>query len=124
MTHNFEQMTNLSDFYNDYKHFWITNRHKQTESHLEGERKYYIDQAGGLNTRARKRAIKVIKGGTEIWLRPYEAKKIEPGDAIWVPEKEDRDRFEYTRDILIIAGNAAAVIATIFSIYSIVNANK
>jgi len=42
---HFEQMTNLSDFYNRYNHFWITNRNKQTESQLEGERKYYIQMA-------------------------------------------------------------------------------
>ena len=28
---HFEQMTNLSDFYNRYDHFWITNENKQTK---------------------------------------------------------------------------------------------
>jgi UDP-N-acetylglucosamine transferase subunit ALG13 len=42
---HFEQMTNLSDFYNCYNHFWITNRTKQTESHLKGNRTYYIETA-------------------------------------------------------------------------------
>jgi beta-1,4-N-acetylglucosaminyltransferase len=40
---HFEQMTNLSDFYNCYNHFWITNRNKQTESELEKERTYFIE---------------------------------------------------------------------------------
>ena len=42
---HFEQMTNLSDFYRHYNHFWITNRNKQTESQLKEERAYYIEQA-------------------------------------------------------------------------------
>lgn len=42
---HFEQMTNLSDFYNCYDRFWITNRNKQTESQLKKERVYYIETA-------------------------------------------------------------------------------
>ncbi|OGW37721.1 MAG: hypothetical protein A2Y97_13385 [Nitrospirae bacterium RBG_13_39_12] len=38
-------MTNLSDFYDHYDHFWITNRNEQTESHLKKERAYFVDQA-------------------------------------------------------------------------------
>ena len=36
-------MTNLSDFFTRYDHFWITNRNKQTESELKKERVYYIE---------------------------------------------------------------------------------
>ncbi len=42
---HFEQMTNLSDFYNCYDHFWITNKNKQTQSQLNNERAYYIEMA-------------------------------------------------------------------------------
>jgi UDP-N-acetylglucosamine transferase subunit ALG13 len=42
---HFEQMTNLSDLYSRYDHFWITNRSKQTESQLKSERRYYIASA-------------------------------------------------------------------------------
>jgi UDP-N-acetylglucosamine transferase subunit ALG13/ribosomal protein L33 len=40
---HFEQMTNLSEFYNRFDHFWITNKNKQTESQLAEEKKYYIN---------------------------------------------------------------------------------
>ncbi len=40
---HFEQMTNLSDFFGCYEHFWITNRNRQTESQLKQERAYYIE---------------------------------------------------------------------------------
>ena len=42
---HFEQLTNLSDFYDRFEHFWITNRNKQTESHLKAEKRYFIGQA-------------------------------------------------------------------------------
>jgi len=42
---HFEQMCNLSEFYNCYDHFWITNRNQQTESQLEHERVYYVELA-------------------------------------------------------------------------------
>jgi UDP-N-acetylglucosamine transferase subunit ALG13 len=42
---HFEQMTNLSDFYSCYNHFWITNRNKQTERPLQKETAYYIKAA-------------------------------------------------------------------------------
>ena len=42
---HFEQLTNLSDLYSGYRHFWITNQNKQTLSQLEGERKYFVPQA-------------------------------------------------------------------------------
>lgn len=42
---HFEQMTHLSDFYNRYNHFWITNRNKQTEGPLSQEQAHYIEMA-------------------------------------------------------------------------------
>ncbi|MFX0135264.1 MAG: hypothetical protein ACFFDN_16590 [Candidatus Hodarchaeota archaeon] len=39
---HFEQMLNLSDFFNNYKHFWITKKNAQTESILKNEKKYYL----------------------------------------------------------------------------------
>lgn len=42
---HFEQMTNLSDFYNSYDHFWITNKNRQTESELKNERAFFVAMA-------------------------------------------------------------------------------
>jgi UDP-N-acetylglucosamine transferase subunit ALG13 len=42
---HFEQMTNLCDFYGNYKHFWITHRTKQTVNQPKEERIYYIELA-------------------------------------------------------------------------------
>jgi UDP-N-acetylglucosamine transferase subunit ALG13 len=42
---HFEQLTNLSDFYDRYDHFWVTNRNKQTTSALTNQRKYFVELA-------------------------------------------------------------------------------
>jgi UDP-N-acetylglucosamine transferase subunit ALG13/ribosomal protein L33 len=42
---HFEQMTNLSDFYGSYDHFWVTNRNRQTENQLKDKRVYYVELA-------------------------------------------------------------------------------
>jgi len=81
----------------------------------EGENmNYYINQAGGLKDDAENRRIKVIKGGTGIWLEPRQVEKIEVGDAIWIPEEPYVDRLLRTKDILAIVGSVAAtVLATL-----------
>jgi UDP-N-acetylglucosamine transferase subunit ALG13 len=42
---HFEQLFSLSNFYQKYPHFWITNSNKQTESALAGERSYFLNIA-------------------------------------------------------------------------------
>jgi protein involved in polysaccharide export with SLBB domain len=86
-------------------------------SHKPGEGySYYISQVGGYNTRARKSSVMIIKGGTNIWLRPHEAKTIEAGDKIWVPEREYHDWFRITRDMLAMTAAVATIIISFYSI--------
>ena len=82
--------------------------------------KYYIAQAGGFTTRARKKSIMIIKGGTETWLKPRKVDKLEAGDAIWVPEKQYVNRLQVTRDVLSILGSLATVLIAAFSIPKLV----
>ena len=56
--------------------------------------------------------VQIIKGGTDIVLEPHKVEKLEAGDAIWVPEKEYRDRVQITKDILSILGSVASIILT------------
>jgi len=42
---HFEQLINLSEFYDCYDHFWITNRNNQTEGQLRKEKAYYVGLA-------------------------------------------------------------------------------
>jgi hypothetical protein len=58
----------------------------------------------------------IIKGGTNIWMRPHEAKAIEAGDKIWVPEREYHDWFRITRDVMAMMGAVATIIISTFTI--------
>ena len=42
---HFEQLTNLSELYNRYDHFWITNENNQTRSALSTEKIYFVAMA-------------------------------------------------------------------------------
>ena len=82
----------------------------------DADYKYYIDQAGGFNVRARKGSIMIIKGGTDVMVKPYSVKSLEAGDAIWVPEKGYVNKVNVIRDILQITVSIATLIILVFTI--------
>ncbi len=73
--------------------------------------RYYIAKAAGFAEEARTDEVKVIKGGTRIWLNPGET-EIEDGDYIWVP-KEIHHPFAYH---LAMWGQMAAIIGTVATV--------
>ncbi|KPL16660.1 MAG: hypothetical protein AMJ92_12610 [candidate division Zixibacteria bacterium SM23_81] len=74
---------------------------------------YYIDQAGGYHSNARKSRMRVIKASTGQWLKPSKVKRIEPGDIIWVPEKPERNYWELFKDLVSTTAQVATVILVI-----------
>lgn len=73
---------------------------------------YYIEKAGGYSNAAKKRDVKVIKGGTGVWLERKNVKEIVSGDAIFVPEGEYKDPLRVTKDVLTIVGSLATIVTT------------
>lgn len=78
---------------------------------------YYIKRAGGFNSRAKKRTIFIMKAGTEVWLEPKETEELEPGDAIWVPDKGYRNGYSIAKEIIVVVGSVAALIISAFTIH-------
>ncbi|MFP4521678.1 MAG: SLBB domain-containing protein [Fibrobacterota bacterium] len=78
---------------------------------------YYIKQAGGFNTRARKNDAVIIKNSTGVWLEPEKVEQIEAGDKIWIPEKGYKDWFQFTKDIMLIASSIATIILSGITVY-------
>ena len=81
---------------------------------------YYIEQAGGYKQNAVQKKMRVIKAGSNVWLKPRQVKSIEQGDAIWIPEKDFVERQERQQDVAIrggvigiIGGIATTIMATI-----------
>jgi protein involved in polysaccharide export with SLBB domain len=85
---------------------------------------YYIDEAGGYKSDAIKRDMRIIKGGSDIWLKSRQVDNIEVGDAIWVPEKQYVDRLKRTRDILGIIGTIAAVVVASISVAAFIDSRN
>ncbi|MBD3420294.1 MAG: hypothetical protein GF398_09285 [Chitinivibrionales bacterium] len=77
---------------------------------------YYVKMAGGFNRKARKHSILVQKAGTFNWIKPRNVTNIERGDVILVPERQYRDRFIFTKDVISIIAAAATIIATIVNL--------
>lgn len=91
-------------------------------NYKEGEDlSYYIKQAGGYQADAEKRRVKIVKGGTEIWLKPKQVETIDVGDAIWIPEKPYRDRLQAAKEILAITGSIATIIVTVITVDNWIN---
>lgn len=82
---------------------------------------FYVKQAGGYNTRAKKHQVTIIKAGTGIWLNPHKVDRIEAGDAVYVPEKEYRDGFEAFKDALLIIGSIATLITSSLTVGKTLN---
>ncbi len=72
----------------------------------------YIRLAGGFGWRAIEGDVRVIKSNTGEWIDDEDVENIEPGDAVWVPEKPPGPKFWDVFSIsLQVLGQVATVIA-------------
>jgi len=73
---------------------------------------YYISKAGGITHDAVRGKAKVIRASGEV-VDDDDVSKLEPGDAIWVPRKGDRSRWDTFRDILTVLAQLATIYVVI-----------
>jgi protein involved in polysaccharide export with SLBB domain len=77
----------------------------------------YIKLAGGYGWRPEKSEVRVIKANTGEWIYADKVKRIEPGDAIWVPEEPPAPKFwNIFTTSLTIVGQTASIIAAVVAI--------
>jgi protein involved in polysaccharide export with SLBB domain len=69
----------------------------------------YVKDAGGFTSRARQSHIRVTVASTGGQLPADEAGALEPGDAIWVPTKPDRNTWGGVRDVITVAAQLATI---------------
>jgi protein involved in polysaccharide export with SLBB domain len=79
---------------------------------------YYIEQAGGFTNRAEKGKIRLIIAESGSWLKKDKEYIIEQGDKVFVPEKEEFELWEMTKETLSIMAQLATVIIAIINIYA------
>lgn len=79
---------------------------------------HYIDAAGGFTDRARIEGIVLIKGNTETPTKAELSSSVDPGDAIYIPTKDETPGQGYRifREVLAVAGSIASLILTIVAI--------
>lgn len=77
---------------------------------------FYIAKAGGYSLEAQKSRVRVIKGDSGLWIKPEDAGTLEPGDAIWVPEKPSRNWGLVFRETMELLGDIAIVVTAVRSL--------
>jgi len=73
---------------------------------------YYISRAGGISHDAVRSKTKVIRASGEV-IDDDDVSMLEPGDAIWVPRKGDRSRWDAFRDIITVLAQLATIYVVI-----------
>lgn len=69
----------------------------------------YVKDAGGFTSRARQSHIRVTVAATGGQVRAGDAGALQPGDAIWVPTKPDRNTWGGIRDVITVAAQLATI---------------
>jgi len=70
----------------------------------------YVADAGGYGGRASRGAVRLTRSTTGQTMRLSDAKTVEPGDLIYVPDKKDKNWLTFLRDFLTLATAAATVV--------------
>ncbi len=78
--------------------------------------KYYINQAGGFTNRAGKHEVRIILAKSGSWLKKDKERVLEMGDKVFVPEKEETNIWELTKETLSVMAQLATVLIAIINI--------
>lgn len=73
----------------------------------------YIERAGGYSWKGAKGRTVVIRASSGEWIPKGEARRIGPGDTIWVPERPERDWYALFKDTLTITAQLATIFLVI-----------
>ena len=71
--------------------------------------RYYLAEAGGYSSGADRGKVRVIQGGTGEWESLGDSGEIVPGDEIWVPEKPERNWWDFAQEAVRFAASVATV---------------
>ena len=75
--------------------------------------KEYIELAGGYSNRANRNKVRVTHAGSNQTLLLQDVKSIQPGDFIWVPERNDTSFWSVFKDLITVAGAVATIIVLV-----------
>lgn len=71
---------------------------------MEGQNyEYYIQQAGGYTNNKRWKGTRVISATSGNWIKPNKKLALNPGDTVFVAEKDTYDVWSRFKDIMLVA---------------------
>jgi hypothetical protein len=76
----------------------------------------YVKQAGGFTDRAWRSHIRVTRAVTGQTFPAKNVRTLDPGDFVWVPERQDKSPWDYSRETLTAIAQIATVIIAIRSV--------
>ncbi len=80
-----------------------------------GDVDYYVDLAGGYTSDAYESRVRIVKANSGSRLKPSSKIAIEPGDTVWVPRTPDRDWWEITKEVLLVAAQVATIYLVVYT---------
>ena len=69
----------------------------------------YVQLAGGYTSDAQRNGLRIVKSQSGSRLRPSRRVRVEPGDIVWIPRKQDRDWWEIAKGFLGVVSQVATI---------------
>jgi protein involved in polysaccharide export with SLBB domain len=76
----------------------------------------YLELAGGKTDRARTGKTRIIRGRSGEHVRADGETHVDPGDLVWVPERQDRDWWRITRETAVFLAQIGTLIVIVDSV--------
>jgi len=75
--------------------------------------KKYLELAGGYANNRKSQGTRIIRTRSGNWVKPTNKIEINPGDVIFVPDKEERYTWDYIKEAILIASQVLTVLIAI-----------
>jgi protein involved in polysaccharide export with SLBB domain len=75
--------------------------------------KDYIAASGGYANNRKTQGIRIIRVTSGNWVKPTDKLSINPGDIIFIPDKEERYTWDYVKEGLLLASQLLTIIIAI-----------
>ncbi|MFO7660895.1 MAG: hypothetical protein R6V77_08275, partial [Candidatus Cloacimonadaceae bacterium] len=75
--------------------------------------KDYLQLAGGYANNRKSQGTRIIRTRSGNWIKPTNKVQINPGDVIFVPDKEERYTWDYVKEAILIASQLLTVLIAI-----------
>jgi protein involved in polysaccharide export with SLBB domain len=72
--------------------------------------KDYVQAAGGFANNRKSQGIRIIRVHSGNWVKPSDKIMINPGDIVFIPEKEEKYTWDYVREAILITSQLLTIL--------------